>query len=52
MVLDASGVAFTILPKEKAGMGEGYWIGVQRDARTGALRASSPRLTNGRAGAL
>jgi hypothetical protein len=51
-VLDASGMAFRILPKEKAAMGEGYWVGVQRDAKTGALMASSPRLTNGRAGAL
>jgi gamma-glutamyltranspeptidase / glutathione hydrolase len=51
-VLEASGMAFTILPKADAWLGEGHWIGVQRDAKTGALVASSPRLTDGQAGAI
>jgi gamma-glutamyltranspeptidase/glutathione hydrolase len=50
-VLDASGLEFTILPKATAWLGEGHWIGVQRDAKTGELIASSPRLTDGQAGA-
>jgi gamma-glutamyltranspeptidase/glutathione hydrolase len=50
-VLDASGLAFTVLPKKDAWLAEGHWIGVQRDARSGALVASSPRLTDGQAAA-
>ena len=50
-VLESSGLAFTVLPKMDAWLAEGHWIGVQRDAKTGALVASSPRLTDGQAGA-
>jgi gamma-glutamyltranspeptidase/glutathione hydrolase len=50
-VLDASGLAFTVMPKTEAWLGEGHWIGVQRDVKTGALMATSPRLADGQAGA-